>query len=90
MSLITNIKALVVFLHTNEPSLTVGTVTGAAAAITEWVQTNQITNVRTFAAFAAPVVLSYVIRHFVTSPAGVREAIVHDQLSRAAANKPAA
>jgi hypothetical protein len=60
---------LKLFVLAKEPALSIGAVVGAAASVTTWIQTNQITTLRQLVTFAAPIVISFVIRTFVSSPA---------------------
>ncbi len=72
-SLITKlVTAVKTWLH-HEPALTIGGVTGAAVVVQQWITTNHITTVRQGLTLAAPIVLAFVIRQFVSSPAGVEK-----------------
>ena len=67
------IKALVAKLLKGEPALTIGTVVAFGGVIGTWIQTNHITTARQGFTLAAPIVLSFVIRQLVVSPATFNE-----------------
>ena len=66
MTLLQRIKNAVQKFTKSEPSLTVGSITSAVGVLLTWVQTNKITSWRQAVTVAAPIVLSWVIRNFVT------------------------
>jgi hypothetical protein len=49
-----------------EPAVAAGGLAGVIAVVYQWIQVNHITNLRQGVTLAAPIVLSFVIRLFVT------------------------
>lgn len=65
----------------SEPAIATGGLFGIAAVVYQWIQVNHVTDVRQGAALALPIVVSFVIRLFVTPSAKV-DGIVAEAIAK--------
>lgn len=87
-ALIARVVAVVRAFLKREPALTVGSITSVLAVFVTWVQTNHITSWRQAVAVAGPIVVTWIIRNFVTPNATVTRLVAEG--AEAAANTRAA